>query len=850
MTSRLKHRLERENVNLRSAHLNESFVQIGTPLPALGDHKKDKQEYLPVWEQEVRDEQGRRRLHGAFTGGWSAGYFNTAGSKEGWQPTDFKSSRNNRATRTQRPEDFMDDEDLASLRADRQLENTDTFRSAGPSRLAGGPSVAAALESLVVPAQTSIGTALLQKLGWRPGQGIGPRVSLRKLRRQDAKLGRKVEDDEMGDEQGKHTFAPRDTRLVTFTGKEDKEGLGYIKGRGMGQLPGRRPVFGMDDDDDPYAVSDSRPTYVFDGTDDADDVVVMGEPARPTRNAPRGTDTWHDGRPVLPSFTLDPLGVPADKWFAFPDIPDDWRPRPARVWGTTRTFDDESAEKAQAAVRGAPGRPLTYDQRGEALGEEPKPMAAKSIFEFISEKDRERLAVFAAAAANKDTPRPHLSMDETPELPPERATEIVIPPLSPRTASAALKGYAPYGDDPAKQDRYQSYLESQTYNTRRPNPTLLPSLNVDDINKELEAFAASARIFKPMSFAMSSRFTSGSAALASSDMKQAKPGLHMFDAEKAAAAIEESKRQKADVVDPHAKPLGPREQAAASGMYGKLTREVKDFYPVKLVCKRFHVADPHPDAKGDAGEPAGMGAHDATPPLPANDASWTSSFVHQEGTERDPTPPPSETGDPGERAPRSLADVGMGDDGNQGRDTLTYTKPSIDIFKAIFASDDEDDDEGVPDGTAGTSDAKTAVKAEPADPYPVDDTPVDYATFKPVFKRADGDKERKRDKKDKKKRKGVLSFDVGEDGDEAAAPRETKRPKDCDAAGSDAKHRGRDGHAWPTANAADPAAGEWVEKVASAAGMVPAHPAVVADKVPGGVVEPRTGRKGAADFFG
>ena len=32
---------------------------------------------------QVRDEQGRRRFHGAFTGGYSAGYFNTVGSKEG-----------------------------------------------------------------------------------------------------------------------------------------------------------------------------------------------------------------------------------------------------------------------------------------------------------------------------------------------------------------------------------------------------------------------------------------------------------------------------------------------------------------------------------------------------------------------------------------------------------------------------------------------------------------------------------------------------------------------------------------------------------------------------------------------
>jgi G patch domain-containing protein 1 len=30
--------------------------------------------------KQVTDEQGRRRFHGAFTGGFSAGYFNTVGA--------------------------------------------------------------------------------------------------------------------------------------------------------------------------------------------------------------------------------------------------------------------------------------------------------------------------------------------------------------------------------------------------------------------------------------------------------------------------------------------------------------------------------------------------------------------------------------------------------------------------------------------------------------------------------------------------------------------------------------------------------------------------------------------------
>ena len=54
----------------------------------------------------------RERFHGAFTGGFSAGYFNTVGSEEGFQPTSFISSRNARAEKKQRTVfDVIDDED-------------------------------------------------------------------------------------------------------------------------------------------------------------------------------------------------------------------------------------------------------------------------------------------------------------------------------------------------------------------------------------------------------------------------------------------------------------------------------------------------------------------------------------------------------------------------------------------------------------------------------------------------------------------------------------------------------------------------------------------------------------------
>jgi len=50
------------------------FVAYGTPLPPLDRDSRDDGSYVPVWKQEVLDDRGRKRLHGAFTGGFSAGY--------------------------------------------------------------------------------------------------------------------------------------------------------------------------------------------------------------------------------------------------------------------------------------------------------------------------------------------------------------------------------------------------------------------------------------------------------------------------------------------------------------------------------------------------------------------------------------------------------------------------------------------------------------------------------------------------------------------------------------------------------------------------------------------------------
>lgn len=46
-------------------------IKLGTELPP--DEDGDDGAFVPVWKQTVTDDRGRRRLHGAFTGGFSAG---------------------------------------------------------------------------------------------------------------------------------------------------------------------------------------------------------------------------------------------------------------------------------------------------------------------------------------------------------------------------------------------------------------------------------------------------------------------------------------------------------------------------------------------------------------------------------------------------------------------------------------------------------------------------------------------------------------------------------------------------------------------------------------------------------
>ncbi|CAI5782600.1 patch domain-containing 1 [Podarcis lilfordi] len=226
------------------------LVSFGTPLEPLEEGERIKKP-VPLQEQTVKDEKGRyKRFHGAFSGGFSAGYFNTVGSKEGWAPSTFVSSRQNRAEKTVLgPEDFMDEEDLGEHGiAPKEISITDEFASKSKDKikekakqLAGvvGPIPGATvLDEFIAPAKITIGIDLLRKMGWKEGQGVGPRVK-RKPRKQKPEPEVKIygcalppgseESEEEEDEYRPEnvTFAPKDVVPVDLTPKDNVHGLGY-----------------------------------------------------------------------------------------------------------------------------------------------------------------------------------------------------------------------------------------------------------------------------------------------------------------------------------------------------------------------------------------------------------------------------------------------------------------------------------------------------------------------------------------------------------------------------------------------------------------------------------------------
>ncbi|CAK7211155.1 hypothetical protein SCUCBS95973_001036 [Sporothrix curviconia] len=720
------------------------FVAFGTPLPPADPSVRDDGSFVPVWKQEVRDAQGRRRLHGAFTGGWSAGYYNTVGSKEGWTPSSFVSSRTNRRKENPdavqfRPEDYMDEEDLADAEEARKIQTSHAFSGLGltaddASRPSGGSG--GALAGLFTMTGETKGKTLLKKMGWKEGQGIGPKV------RRIARLG-------VGRPEDRKTtflFAPEDVAVVRLVKKTDHKGLGFQGEGRLASMASRgengnsdddnsdsnaedngitRGLFGRSklltkkskmkstraggtgigvlndtgsDDEDPY---DMGPRISFnrviggdrkkkkkaaaaakaavssrdgDGDDNSDRTAVTKPKLIFSSLRSSSARVCHDGRPPLKGFILgkkaDALTseVNASAKYPPPVIPPDWKsskqPRGGGGEGGAGQQTD-SAYSSMADV--AKASKLDPKSRAAVLGESQLP--GKSVFDFLSQDARDRIA---AATGRKDLPEARGEVPAAYALTEQEKRDQLlqaVPSLDKATAVAAItrgaRGGGPYQDNEAKRSRYRAYLEFQAGITTSLPPK--PSGMKDaDWLREAHEFFNCARIFKPMSGPMASRFTTSTTSTANSST--ATTG----DRDKAANLVKR----------PAPKQQDPAEDAAKMGMYGQMTRTVGEFFPARLLCKRMGVKPPdivQPDADAGMGQGYGTGSSSwSTRPPYGGSSSYGTA----------PQPPAAQAAEP-LPAPAPAPAVAIQPDRNYA---LEGKRASEDVFRAVFGDSDDDDE--------------------------------------------------------------------------------------------------------------------------------------------------------------
>lgn len=246
------------------------LCRFGTPLEPLEEDEVPSKKPVAIEDQIVTDENGRRRFHGAFTGGFSAGFWNTVGSLEGWKPQSFKSSRSEKAEKRQQqqPTDFMDDEDLGEFGiAPQRIQAREDFAKNDESsskkrklnirdQISGIPGIPV-LHQLLEPARDKVAVRLLKRMGWKPNQGIGARQTRREKNRSQQQNAREMyvmkmygctpnpnegtdekpqnlgsdgsdnDDDDGADEDIEITFAPDDYEPFVCSVKDNVFGLGY-----------------------------------------------------------------------------------------------------------------------------------------------------------------------------------------------------------------------------------------------------------------------------------------------------------------------------------------------------------------------------------------------------------------------------------------------------------------------------------------------------------------------------------------------------------------------------------------------------------------------------------------------
>eukprot|EP00794_Sanderia_malayensis_P010926 gene10926-12087_t len=707
----------------------DDFVTIGSAFE-IPEESSSSKKPSTVHDQVAVDDKGRRRFHGAFTGGFSAGYFNTVGTKEGWTPSTFVSSRTSRENKdgsAQRPEDFMDDEDFGEYGiAPKKFMTKDKFSAqerdaaslkrnfdqavkegAVRSAVPGGLPV----DDLIIPSKSSIGVVLLRKMGWKEGQGVGDKIKTVGLatNRDDARKiygcslsssATPTEEINLDVDNLKLFLAPKDVQPISFDAKNNTHGIGYsgidpgkamflgagslaesFKPTGAEKRGIKGQAFGVgafeDEDDDVYS-KDMMSNYDFSMASEA-------EIDKYANHGWSGPSKKEKQRGVIVGFSKASRPTATSKVFHAPRLPLNYIPQHTFSNTSNKPQGIQTSTNSRSASRNF----LSASDRAIMLGEKEARKPIESVFDVISDEDRHRME--SAKSRNSDNRLENVGSQES--------TKVVggVEPEKPRKTSrwdskvkkliahvpSGVEGdsFKPFASDPEKQERYNEFLATKQFG-KQSELSYKGSMTEWEKEREKEEFSRAAVLFRPMSTTIASRFTRASEQSTDENEK---------DSSSTTAA-------KTDC-----------EKAATLGMFGKLTRKTQQWHPHSVLCKRFNIPDPYPGSRivGIPGSEkkrhwlqgfeenaylddrvARSETREASPiDVAAEPAEHTKSKKKSQG----PLSHLNDLPDKSESVELSTSVESREESGV----SAVAGKPSMDLFKAIFADSDESSDSDV-----------------------------------------------------------------------------------------------------------------------------------------------------------
>lgn len=691
---------------------DDDYAFFGSPVRELDEDELRKQKVPRIEDQFAKDKQGRRRFHGAFSGGFSAGYFNSVGSKEGWTPSTFVSSRGQRAdSKSAKPQDFMDDEDLESYGISPQgIQATSSYDSNDPQKrkrvidpegpIPGVP----VLEDILKPARETMGMKILQKLGWRPGQGVGPRVKrIEKVKAQkdkqrmygcqlhsDVGEGDKDEDgDEDVDCDSGVTYAPDDVETLYLPNpKQDQFGLGYKPLDRTPVLGGHINLF----DPSPLSMKEKKKKVLIKGQafgvgafeDEDEDIYAtedmsnydFGEEKKDAQKKKMGQNfqspmTLLGLTEMIEGFKISNKPSQGHKIYPRPNLPKDFSPKhqPRK-----RRF-----ERKENEVRGLGRHEMTPEQRARLLSDK-----SKTTVEIRSGVKNE---------VKQSQQQTKGDIHDTSDI--DKIYEEF------KTASMKSSEFKPFARNSEKQRRYELFLRMKERGQKDRYYLAQPKTMTEwEREREICEFNRAAQLFQPLTSTMANRFVTA----ATSDT-----GPVLKDGLNTEIPKIESVTEEIDIDTLGGNVADERVKAAKMNMFGKLTQVTVDWHPDRLLCRRFNVPNPYPESsfvgvRKTTGEKLSIfNVLNA----PVEDTAGLQSKKSQTFSKSDEDDPSEDDDD---------------DDGDSYDDNKPETfglkvpvdgPPTMDLFKAIFQDSDSESDDEEKNEAEGESDAEMSeVKEE------------------------------------------------------------------------------------------------------------------------------------------